>query len=113
MSQQSRLDVFLLQRFLQQRVLFEVQHAETKVQSSIKIRVCLQELFLAERLILDGRAGFSEGRPYLLLVGQTVDWRLFGGSHCEVQCSGEELQREGCEVMLMKGREERMETREE
>ena len=80
MTQQTWLDVLFLQRLLEKRVLLEVEHTKTKVQSGVEIPGELVDFIFAQRLASHGRARLVVDRPLVLAVGE----RALGhfGRHC-------------------------------
>jgi hypothetical protein len=50
-SKETRLDVFNLERFLEQRVFSKVEHAQAQVHAGMEVTVDLVDLILAERLV--------------------------------------------------------------
>jgi hypothetical protein len=81
-TQQTWLDVLNLQRLLKQRVLLEVEHTKTKVQSGVKVPGELVELIFAQWLAGYGRACLVVDRPLVLPISE----RALGhfGRHCTV-----------------------------
>lgn len=72
MAQQSRLEVLLLERLSEQRILLEIEHAETQVHGGMEPLGHLVDLILAQRLLVDGRARLGVDGPSVLLFGQAV-----------------------------------------
>jgi hypothetical protein len=63
MTEQSTLQVFKLERFLEERVLLQVDHTETQVQACRHVSVVELEFILGEDLcVLDGGSGGAKGR---------------------------------------------------
>ena len=79
-TQQAWLDVLFLQRLLKKRVLLQVEHTETKIQSGVKVPSELVEFIFAQGLASDGRARLFVDGPLVLTVGE----RALGhfGRHC-------------------------------
>jgi hypothetical protein len=67
MSKETRLDVLDLERFLQQRVLTEVEHTQAQVHAGMEVTVHLVDLILAERLVGHSSPGSAIGRETLCL----------------------------------------------
>ena len=80
MTQQTWFDVLLLQWLLEKRVLLEVKHTKTKVQSGVEVPGELVDFIFAQRLASDGGACLAVDRPLVLAVGE----RALGhfGRHC-------------------------------
>lgn len=68
MSQQSRLDMLLLQWLLQQWVLSQIQHSQAQIQGSVEVAGELIELIFAERLLIDGGSCLGVYGPFVLFV---------------------------------------------
>ena len=79
-AQQTWLDMLLLQWLLEKRVLLEVEHTKTKLQSGVEVPSELVEFIFAQGLASDGRARLVVDRPLVLAVGE----RALGhfGRHC-------------------------------
>jgi hypothetical protein len=85
-TQQTWLDVLLLQWLLEKRVLLEVEHTEAKVQGGVKVAGELVDFIFAQWLASDGRASLVVDRPLGLAVGERALGHL--GRHCtDCECS--------------------------
>jgi hypothetical protein len=92
MTEQSTLQVFKLERFLEERVLLQVDHTETQVQACRHVSVVELEFILGEDLcILDGGSGGAKGRERCigLLHGDDVWMCKRDGETTARECSGE------------------------
>src|ERR1043165_4652080 len=56
MAEQAGLDVLSPQRFLEQRIVQKIDHAETEVVAGSPVNLGFAQLLRAERLFFDGRA---------------------------------------------------------
>lgn len=61
-TKQTRLDVFSLEWFSQQRVGFEVEHAQAQVQACVPVGLHLLNLIFGQGLALDGGASLTKRR---------------------------------------------------
>ena len=78
MPKKTRLDVFLLQWFLQQWVLLQVQHTQTQVQRGMEQSSKLVDLIFRQLLAGDGRACLGVNGPLVRTRGE-VALGYFGG----------------------------------